>query len=239
MSGISSGPNRLSDIGITFSDLPASEENPLVRNILDLNEGTLTSKLAEDFDAFRKVFEFDYSSSNLNMRIFSRTNALAVNDFTVSVSAATPPALPTATVSYGSGQTTTMEVTEIKDSSTDDVIGYTLKGRSGTVLEGIQLIYSSTSAGSATISATQGLADQLFNISDDLVKRDNGALDVELKSIESTQERLQTQIDKIDEQVERFRQQLLDKFGEMERAVARVNALLQSIDAQNQTRYSN
>jgi len=241
VSGLDSGdPSRLSDVGITFADLPQSKDNPLVRNILDLNDGTLTSKLAENFDAFRRVFEFDLQSSNPNLRIFSRTSALATNNFTIDIGSSVLPALPTVTATYNNGSgpvIITMDVTAIKDNSTGDTLGYTLTGQNGTVLEGLKLIYASTAATSISVTATQGLADKIFNISDAILTKDTGALDTEVNSIVSADQRLQGQITKIDEQVERFRQQLLEKFAQLEQAIAKVNNLLASINANNQARY--
>lgn len=242
VSGITGGdPSRLSDIGITFADLPESTDNPLVRNIMDLNEGTLTNKIAENFDALRRVFEFDMQSSNPNLRIFSRTNALATNAFTLTVGAATPPAVPAVTAVYNNGGgpvTVNLDVTAIKDNATGDVIGYSLKGQNGTALEGLQLIYASTAAGSMSVTTTQGLADKIFGIAESVLTKDTGALDTETSSLVTADKRLQDQIDRIDEQVERYRQQLLNKFSALEQAVARINNLLASIDANNQSRYS-
>lgn len=238
ISGITNGdPNRLSELGITFADLPESKDNPLVRNILDVNDGTLTSKLADSFDALKRVFEFDFSSTNPNLRVFSRTNALSASDFSLTISSTTPPTLPTAIATY-TGGTANFDVAAIKDNATGDTIGYTLTGQKGTVFEGLVLLYSSTTGGTMTAKATQGLADKLYNTADDVLKKDTGAMDVELASIKSADERLQNNIDKINEQVERFRQSLLDKFGALEQAIARVNTILQSIDAQNQARYN-
>jgi flagellar hook-associated protein 2 len=229
-------PNRLADLGITFADLPESTDNPQVRNILDLNEGTLTAKLAENFDAFRRVFEFDIQSSDPNLRVFSRSNALGVSVFTLNVGAATPPALPTVTATYAGGSTT-LSVTAIKDNTTGDTLGYTLKGASGSVLDGLQLIYTGTDAATIDVTATQGLGDKIYNIADSTLK-DGGVLATELDSIKSADTRLADQIAKIDAEVERYRQQLLEKFAALEQALSRVNNLLASIDAQNQTRYS-
>ncbi len=231
-------PSRLADIGVTFADLPASADNPLVRNILDLNDGALTSKLAENFDAFRRVFEFDLQSSNADLRVYSRTNALTVSDFTLAFTAGSSPTA-VATYDNGSGpQNASFDITEIKDNSTGDVLGYTLKGQSGTPFAGLQLIYASTNSANISVTATQGLADKIFNLTDSVLTKDTGALDTELSSITTKATRLQEQIDKINLDVERFRQQLLEKFSAMEQAIAKVNNLLASIDANNQTRYS-
>ena len=78
-----------------------------------------------------------------------------------------------------------------------------------------------------------------FNISDDVLKRDAGPIDVEISSLKDTKTRLSDEIAKIDLQVERFRQSLLDKFASLESALSKVNSLLQSIDAQNKARNQN
>lgn len=242
VSGITgTDPSRLSDVGLTFADLPQSQDNPLVRNILDMNEGTLSAKIAENFTALRRVFEFDMQSSNPNLRVFSRTNALTVSNFTLNVGSATPPAVPTVTATYNNGSgpvTINLDATAIKDGTNGDVIGYSLKGQNGTALEGLQLIYASTSASSMDVTVTQGLADKIYGILDSTLTKDTGALDTETNSIVSAGDRLKDQIARIDEQVARYRQQLLDKFAALEQAIARVNNLLASIDANNQTRYS-
>lgn len=239
VSGITGGdPSRLSDVGITFADLPESKDNPLVRNILDMNEGTLMSKLADNFDAFRRVFEFDLQSSSPNLRVFSRTNALGTNAFSLTFTAG---ATPTATATYNNGSgpvTVSFDVTPIKDNANGTTLGYTLSGRDGTVFSGLKLIYADTSTATISVTASQGLADQIFNIADGTLTKDTGALDTEINSVTKTDDRLKDQIAKIDEQVERFRQQLLDKFAALEQAISKVNNLLASIDAQNQTRYS-
>ncbi len=239
VSGITDGdPSRLSEVGITFADLPETTENPLVRNILDLNEGTLATKIAENYDAFRRIFEFDLQSDSPDLRVFSRTNATTISDFTLTIGSATPPTLPTVTATYNNGSGSVdvaLDVVAIKDGSTGDVLGYTLKGQSGTVLEGLQLIYSSTDAATIEVTATQGFADKIFNVADQTLS-DTGSLKVEQDAISTADTRLQDQIDKIDEEVARFRQQLLDKFSQLEQALSRVNNLLASIDAQNQAR---
>ncbi len=238
VSGLTSGdPSRLSDVGVTFADLPESADNPLVRNILDLNEGNLDSELADDFEAFRRVFEFDLETSNPNLRVFSRTNALDISAFTITFTGGATPSA-TATYNNGSGPVTIdLDVAAIEDNSTGDVLGYNLIGEDGTVLEGLHLIYAATSSATISVTATQGLADKIFNIADGVLD-DEGSLASELDSIEEANTRLEEQIARIDEQVERFRQQLLDKFAALEQAISRVNNLLASIDASNQTRYS-
>lgn len=230
-----SNPSRLSEVGVTFADLPKSTDNPEVKNILDMNEDTLNTLIASNFQGLRDVFEFNLQSDNANLRVFSRSNSLGVNNFTLNIGAATPPALPTVTATYGA-TTVNLTVTAIKDNSTGNVIGYNLKGPDGSALQGLQLIYASTDAATIDVTATQGLGDQIYNITNNALDTTNGSLKTELDSIKTADERLNDQITKINDQVEKYRQQLLDKFSALEQAISKVNTLLQSLQAQSDAR---
>jgi flagellar hook-associated protein 2 len=347
----SSVPRALSDLGITFYDQEATDETPQVRNLLTVDDQRLANEISSNPDNVRRVFEFDYTTDNTAFRVFSRTNAMAVNEFkfminpyatqttrdilvadadTV-VASATPGAeqLKTGTITingqgitiedtdtlntiaskfnavqgstgvsatvsqvsagqyklvftstltgsnenfdlksadvdptgvfdninitsvgsykatYGSPtQTIDVDVEPLKTDLTPDnpdddtyiITGYTIKGKAGTVLDGVVFVYAGTNAGSANISATQGLADKIYNIADPLLKRDTGGIAVELDAVKTATTRLNDDIKKINDQVEQFRLQLLEKFSRMEQAVAQVNRLLSSLDANDQAR---
>ncbi len=228
-------PSKLSDIGITFVDQEATADNPRVRNLISVDDGKLTTAIANDSDAVRKIFEFDFTTDNTALRVFSRTNALQISDFDLTIT----PSTSTFQATYDDGagpETIDLDYTEIKNSSTGVVTGYTLKGKAGTVLEGLVLVYASTADGTASVNATQGIADKIFNVGDTVLKANTGTLAVELEALKDADTRLQDNIDKINAQVEVYRQQLLDKFSRLEQAIANVNTLLASIDANDNAR---
>ncbi len=227
-----SNPSRLADIGITFADLPESKDNPQVRNILNVDEGKLASAISTNPEGVRKVFEFDLVSDNSNLRVFSRTNAMTISEFSLYINPLT--STYEATYDNGSGPVTI----ELDGAAiTGDNAGYTLTGRSGTVLEGLVLIYSASAEATIEVTATQGLADKVFNISNNVLKENTGSLAVELESIKTSNTKLDEEIARIDLMVEKFREELLRKFGALEQVLSRINTLLQSIDAQNQAQY--
>ncbi|MDX2112443.1 MAG: flagellar filament capping protein FliD [Alphaproteobacteria bacterium] len=337
VSGLGSGFSRLADIGVVSADLPESDENPLVRNILNVDEGKLTEAISSNFDQVRRLFEFDFVSNNQNLRVFSRTNALTANNFTLEVNpyavqqtkiyeivdanAAVVAASPdsnqikagaviinsvaidlvagdslnqirdkfnavsattgvtaevvetapnkfrlkftstvngvdtnllsssvnpngvfsdagiTATASYkatyaGSGGPVTLDLTgSFVLGSGNSPSGIRLEGQRGTALEGLVMVYAGTLSSSIAVSATQGIADRIYNLSDEILKEDVGALEIELESIKTSDTKLQEDIKRIDAQVERYREELLAKFSALEQAITRVNTLLQSLDA--------
>lgn len=234
--GIAEGsPSRLADLGITFIDQAATKDSPQVRNLLTVDDAKLGTAISNDPDAVRKVFEFDFNTDNTALRVFSRTNALKISNFSLDIKPSTTTF--TATYDDGSGpQTIDVDATEIKNSLTGVVTGYSLKGKAGTVLEGLSLVYASTADSTANITATQGIADKIFNIADPALKTDTGSLAVELNSLKDADARLNDNIAKITSQVDDYRQTLLDKFARLEQAISNINTLLASLNANDQAR---
>ncbi len=346
VSGLATGAhNKLSDIGVTLFDQAATTDTPQIRNMLTVDDSKLAAAIADDADAVRRVFEFDFTSDNTALRVFSRTNALAVSEFTLKVNpfatqttetitvadadtavvAASPTSNQfkdgvvtingqaitlavgdslntivskfeavkattgvsaalttvsagnykitftstvtgtgknfdlsttaldpsgvfdnitlavtgsyTATYDLGDGDVTVdVDATEVKNSTTGLVTSYSIKGKSGTALVGLTLVYATTTASVSNVTATQGIADKLFNVSDPVLTANTGSLAVALEALKDADTRLQDNIDKINAQVEVFRQQLLDKFARMEQAIASVNTLIDSIIASDNAR---
>ncbi len=223
--GLTAGdPARLSDIGITYDDFAGDDTNPFTRNILVVDEDKLDSALSSNFDAVRKVFEFDYSSDNADFQIFSRTNGLAVSNATISINQTTGVYQATYTLN---GTTTTVNLDKETLSSTAII----LKGQNGTALEGLNMIYSNTTNATIHLTLSQGVGDRVFNAIDDLLDETTGAVAVASQKLIDDDTRYQKEIDKIDTSIETFRQKLLDKFAALEKALSQANSILQSIDA--------
>ncbi len=234
--GIADGnPSRLADLGITYVDQAATKDSPQVRNLLTVDDGKLATAISNNPDAVRKVFEFDFNTDNTALRVFSRTNALKVSSFSLDIKPST--STFTATYDNGSGpQTIDVDATPIKNSLTGVITGYSLKGKAGTVLDGLTLVYASTADSTANVTATQGIADKIFNIADPALKSDTGSLAVELNSLKDSDARLNDNIAKITAQVDDYRQTLLDKFSRLEQAISNINTLLASLNANDQAR---
>lgn len=219
------GISRLSDIGITFDDFPGDEETPFTRNILTVDQDTLDSALASDFDSVRQIFEFDYTSDDSDIQVFSRTNALNVSEFSLNIDI-TNGVYQATYDDNGTPTTIDLDIEMISGG------GMLLIGQEGTVLEGLQLIYGDTVDTTANITVTQGIGDRIFNSLDSVLDEDSGAVSVEMDSLSDASVRLEEEIARIDEIVERFRQQMLEKFTALEQALSSVNTILQSLDAQ-------
>jgi flagellar hook-associated protein 2 len=236
--GITAGdPSRLSDLGITFDDFPGDDETPFTRNILVVDEAKLDSVLASNFEAVRKVFEFDYTSDNPDLQIFERTNALDVSAFQLSIDQT----LGVYQATYDDdGNALTPDVTVLLDGTpVTSGTGVILKGRAGTVLEGMTMIYGAAGNATVNVAISQGIGDRVFNTVDNLLDEDTGALGVELRSLSDKNDRIQRDIERIDSQIEAYRERLLRQYSELERAITAANTLLESLDAQSRAQSGN
>lgn len=346
IAGIASGtPSKLSDIGISFIDQASTKDTPAVRNLLTVDDAKLATAISDNADAVRKIFEFDFTSDNTALRVFSRSNSLGTNSFSLNINpfatqttdsifitdadTAITATLPSATefkagtitingqaitladgdslnsivgkfeavkattglsaslttiasgeykivfsstvtgtgknfdlkstaidatgvfgniavnveasykATYDNGDgavTIDVEATPVISSTTGLISSYSIKGKTGTVLDGLVLVYAATTASVSNINITQGVADKIFNIVEPTLKSDTGSLAVILNSFKDSDTRLNENISKINEQVELYRQQLLDKFAQMEQAISRVNSLLASLTANDNAR---
>lgn len=219
--------SSIGDLGISFTNLPETDDNPFTRNILTVNEDKLNTALASSFSSVEALFGFSFTSTNSKFAIYSRTNALNTSSFSLNVNPATNTYQATV-----DGEIYDLTPTSLGSS------GYSLKGKAGTPLEGLTIIYGDTVAATSTINVTQGIADRIFNLTNNILDEQNGSLKSQIDSIENTNTRYETEMARIDEQVEKFRDQLLRKFGALESVLASVNSLLNSLDAQNAERYA-
>ena len=226
VSGITNNldPDRLADIGIKFTDFPGNEDDPFTRNILNIDEDALRAALESNFDAVRKVFEFDYSSDNSNFQIFQRTNDLSINNFNVNIVGTTY----NATYTDSLGATQTIELDGTPSVGADGVV---LKGKENTPLAGLVMIYGANGDATISVNVSHGLGDRLYNSLDEMLKTDTGAVDVELKALASKDERSKTRITTIDEQLSRYRGQLLNQYSALEAAINSANSILQTLEA--------
>lgn len=228
VAGITGGdPSRLSEIGVTFSTFPGDTENPFTRNILTVDDAKLQSAIESDFDAVRKVFEFDFNSNSSKLQVFSRSNSINVNSFQLNVDQTN--GVYQATYDPGTGPVTIdVDATAISGG------GLTIKGQAGTVLEGLTLIYSDGTDDVIDVEMTQGIGDRMFNLLDTVLDEEIGSLQSSEQSLVDSNERFLKEINRINEQVEKFREELIRKFSDLEAAITKVNNLLLVLDAQAQ-----
>lgn len=229
--GLTAGnPNRLSDVGITFTDYPGDDKTPEVKNVLTLDENKFDTALATNFDAFRRVFEFDLSSDNPAIAIYSSNNNVSINNFSLNVDTV--------------GGTAQATYTDASGSHTIDLdysaygTGAILKGQSGTALDGLQLIYASTNSSTSNVTLYDGIAAGVYNAVGDATDASSGIITAEVNGLNDSNKRLNDDITNMQTQIDSYRQTLMDKFSAMEQAISMVNTLLQTLDANSKALYA-
>lgn len=231
VAGISSGqPSNLSAIGITFTTQAATDTTPSVSNILNVNDGQLTSALSTNFQGVENLFGFKMTSDNPNLKVFSASNSLSVNNVVFNFN----PGANTFTATYDQGSgpvTVNLDATAISGAT-----GYSVKGQVGTALEGLQLIYGSASTSTITANFTNGLASQAFNSINAATQDNTGTIPVALKAFQDSDTRLNTDIDNINQQVAIYQNSLVQQFSALEQAISNFNNLLNSLTANDNAR---
>jgi len=214
-------PKSLTEIGIGFQNYDGDSDNPATKNIIVIDATKLASALASNFDGVRNVFEFNLTSTNPNLSVYSRSNAVTASSFTLDVSITNG--------TYTVGGTDAFEGSDISAGVK------LLTGKAGTPYEGLQFIYASTSDASMDINITQGIGDRLYNSLNSVLAVD-GTLATDLAQIEEQTQRNETEITKIDASIETYRNQLLDTYSRLEAALTQANQLLSLLDAQASAR---
>jgi flagellar hook-associated protein 2 len=228
--GITTGKySSLSDLGITYTTQAATSTSPAVDNILTVNDAALTSALTTNFQQVSGVFGFHLTSNNPNLAIFSETNALGVSNFTLHID----PGTSTFTASYiENGSSKTVNLTA-KALSADS---YSLTGQDGTALQGLVMIYASNAPATINATATQGIADKIYNTNNAALTANTGLLPVALKALADSDTKLNQNITDTNAQVAIYQQQLIQQYAVLESSISKVNSLLDSLAANDNAR---
>lgn len=202
----SGGPTNLAGIGLSLDP----------NNRLQVDGAKLETALLDDLDAVRDVLEFRFTSSSANLRVFDRGNGLTDTSFSLVVQDAN-----------GDG---------VAESATADgvaleVVGGRLIGPQGSAYAGLEMIWAGRGTETITVEATQGVADKLFNLLDETVDVDNGTLRKASDTLTDRNTDYAAEIERVDQRVERYREQLYLKFQAMETAMSLAQSMLEQVKA--------
>lgn len=227
--GLSGVVNSLSAIGITLTDYPGDDETPLTRNILTVNEATLDAALASDYDAVRRVFEFDYTADNAEFLVYSHSQNNGVTNVQFNIDKANSIYTATFTLN-GNTQTIDLIATDLGTGG-----GVSLRAADDSALAGLNVIYGLDDAAVVNLSMSQGIADRLYNTITNALGV-GGVVTQQVQSIDERNVRIEEDIARIDAQIEQYRESLLQRFSALESAISSVNNILMLLDAQADAR---
>lgn len=218
--------DSLADAGITSQDFAGSEDTVATKNILVYDSATLKNKIEQNFDKLREIFEFKFSSSSSDLAIFSSSNSVSLTDFKLDIDSSRPAA---------------EQVKLLKSDGTDyldgegnnvylNVSGNKLSGKAGSVIDGLEFIYTGDGTDVITISFSQGIADRVYNLSNNYVKA-GGVLSNVVNDLADKNESYQTDIQNLQVRLDKYIETLRARFSALEQAINSVNNILQLLDA--------
>lgn len=191
-------------------------------NRLAMDTSKVDSLLVDKYDQLRAVFEFGMTASSDEVRMVGRTKAIGVSEFTLQFTGPnTASGAPTGVTVPGYGEVF-------------DIVGNRLVGKKGTAFEGMTLAYSGVPSGTPadiSIKITNGIAERLYQTADAYTMPDTGRIAERLTRIDDLNKRYDADIVRIDEQVARYREMLIQKFTAMERAMAEADAMTRQLKA--------
>jgi flagellar hook-associated protein 2 len=222
-------PNSLGSIGINFIDVPPSGDSPYIRNALNIDPDIFLPAITNNFDDFRKVFEFDFSASSKTLGILSRSNDISVYSFSVDIDD-TRDVGDQIRITYNDG-TSDITINADYEPSTSGTGGLII-GKAGTAIEGLKLLYSGNGVSVINVNMTQGLADKLYNLADNYLSDDGGDISNALQAVDDTVTKLNDDINNQKFRIDEYRMQLLKRFSYVEEQISKANSILQLLDAQ-------
>ncbi len=208
----------LAEIGIDFIAY-GTNQDPLLNNTLKIDETKLNDALLKEPDEVMELFLFRSKSDNsdLTMTGFSGKTNAAEYSFNIDASG-------------GTLNSVTYDITV--DGVTTTGKSATINGNTITTVDGLRLIYSGdgNAASTATVNTTKGIGAQIFFELDSLLKDESGTLSQEITALETQNTSYQDKIDRIDERLASQRENLMDRFINMETALARMKNIQSSLD---------
>jgi flagellar hook-associated protein 2 len=185
-------------------------------NRLKIDEAKLDGELLADINAVRNVFEFRFSTDSPNLRVLSHTSALSATSFDLTIIDADNDGVPESVSAGGTAL---------------DVQGNQIVDRDGTAYAGLQMLWTGRGSIVINVTATQGVADKLYNVLEGMTDDFNGTSTKAVDDLAQRNTAYQSEIERIDASVERYRQQLIDRFGTMETALSLAKAMLDQVRA--------
>lgn len=186
-------------------------------NQLRIDDAKLDNALLTKLEDVRGIFEFRFESSSSELAVLARTNALSATSMQIEITDADADGVPEAVTING------IEAA---------IDGSTIKGLQGTPFEGLELMWTGKGSTTIDVTASQGIADRVFNLTGPATTSLGGTITNAIDNLKDVNSGYAKQIERIEARATRARDLLLERFTAMEAALSMANMMLTQIRAQ-------
>lgn len=197
----------LGNFGITFDN----------SNNLEIDSEALEDALLYDLDALQSFFEFGMDANSSDLSVLSHDGLYGNSDFTLNVTTDADGAIAAADIDGVPGSL--------------DINGTRLSGAEGTAYEGLTFVYTGDATKSIDVSLAQGIADQLNYALDLWSDETNGTLTTLIRDLQDEIEDKNDEIGDIQTDADRYLDDLVEYYAEMEAKILEADLLQDQLDA--------
>lgn len=202
------GISSLGEIGITYTD----------ENKLEISDETaLNNALLNNYSSIQQLFQTSIDTGSDSLSVLRNSASASSLEFTLDITVGEDGAISS--------------VSANGDAEAFTISGTRLIGKTGTVYEGLTLVFTGTASTTTTVSMQQGLADLLYTALDKYTSATSGMLQSEIDDLGTTNDSLQTRADRIIERADAYREKLIEKYAAMEANLSAAELLLAQVKA--------
>jgi flagellar hook-associated protein 2 len=231
--GVDSAFQVLDQIGVSLIDNTTLTDQTLA-STLEIDSSKLNEALLNNPDAVRKMFALNFTSSDSRVTLIGYTGLPQYNasGYTLNL-----------TYDGGSSQVSAANIDGDPSGTSDGSItinGNAITATSLTGAGGLQLLYTGTAnLSNVQLNFSVGLATQMYNLTTQTLDPTTGSIQTEIKSLQDQNTTNQDRIDRGNANLDYQRTQLLNKFINMETALAQMNSTLDSLKQMTDAMFGN
>lgn len=202
--GTSVGGLTMADLGLSFNE----------KNELELDTGTLSTILSTNLSGVTTLLSAQTTTSSSQLSVVN--TGTSPQSFTLDLTVDSSGSLTAASVGG--------------DSSLFTVSGNTIVGNSGTIYAGMAFTYTGSTSQSITVTSTQGLATQLYQIAK-TASSSTGSLQTLIDGLTSRDETMTAKVNDIKSSAATFQTQLTAQYAKYQAAIESANNTLTYLKA--------
>jgi len=216
VAGASPDFSVLAQIGITFVD-NSTVSDPTKTDTLQVDQNKLDTAILNNPDDVRRMFTFDFSSSDprVSLLSFTGSTSYSASGYTLNLT-------------DNGTSLTGADINGVAGSAT--VSGDIITATDQTGANGLRLFYSgSGDASNIQINYTVGLGAQLFFALGSFADSTNGLIQSDIKGLQDQNTQNQTRVDSMENLLSQQKQDLTNRFVKLESALAQAQSVKDSL----------